>query len=314
MRWLVVDPQLPWDHSGKTERKFQFILLLLVVLSVVFAFIISQVILPPKQRVKAEIPDRIVKMILDQKKKVIPPPPPPEPEPEPEPEEKKPEEKKPEPEVKKVPEEIKPEPEPEPDREEAREIAEQHLAVFDVLADLRDEPSIDKIDSERQLSLGEAKAQVVERDMITNSARKSSGGVRVGTASSGIAGTGLSGGGSQTVRSNLAAAKEKQNRLSASGKAQRPSENIEQHMDSSKSSFFALYNRALRSNPGMQGEVIFRISILPSGRVSKVVIISSGLNDKKLERKLMARIRLIKFGKMSVETWTDNYRMTFLPS
>ena len=312
MRWLVVDPQLPWDHSGKTERKFQFILLTLFVLSIIFAFIISEVVLPPKQRVKAEIPDRIVKMVLDQKKKVIPPPPPPEPEPEPEPEEPKPEEKKPEPEVKKVPEEKKPE--PEPDREQAREVAEQHLAVFDALADLRDEPSIDKIDAERQLSLGEAKAQIVERDMITNSARKSSGGVRVGTASSGIAGTGLSGGGSQTVSSNLAAAKQKQKRLSDSGKAQRPSENIEQHMDSSKSSFFALYNRALRSNPGMQGEVIFRISILASGRVSKVVIISSGLNDNKLERKLMARIRLIKFGKMSVETWTDNYRMTFLPS
>jgi TonB family protein len=85
-------------------------------------------------------------------------------------------------------------------------------------------------------------------------------------------------------------------------------------MDSSKSSFFALYNRALRTNPGMQGEVIFRISILASGRVSKVSIVSSGLNDNKLERKLMARIRLINFGKMSVETWTDNYRMTFLPS
>ncbi len=305
MRWLVVQPQLPWDTSNKAEKRFQLIVSLLLILSMVFTLVISRIVLPPKARQKSEIPERIVKMVLEQKKKIVPPPPP-EPEPEPEPEKEKPEEKKPV--EKKPPEKI-------PDREKAREVAQQQMVVFDALADLRDVAPIDKIDQNRQLSMGETQARTVERDMITNNAKKSSGGVRVGTASHGIAGNGLSGGGSQTVTSNLALTRQKQKkRATIGGKAQRPSENIEQHMDRNKSAFFALYNRALRRSPGMQGEVIFRITILPSGRVSKVTIVSSGLQNKKLESKLMARIRLINFGSLKVETWSDNYRMTFLPS
>jgi len=312
MRWLTVEPQLPWDKSTKAEKQFQLIVLILLSSALVFSWLVSTLVLPAKGRYKAEIPERMVKMVLEQKKKiVIPPPPPPEPEPEPEPEKKKPEEKKP---VEQKPVEKKPEKKI-PDREKAREVAQQQMAVFDALADLRDITPIDKIDQNRQLSIGDTKAKTVERDMITNNARKSSGGVRVGTASSGIAGTGLTGGGSQMVTSNLALTRQKQkNRANVSGKAQRPSENIEQHMDLNKSAFFALYNRALRRNPGMEGEVIFKITILASGKVSKVSIVSSGLDNAKLEAKLKARIRLINFGALKVETWSDKYRMTFLPS
>jgi len=311
MRWLVLEPQLPWDTSSSDERKFKAIVFILFILSLTLSILISRVILPPKERKRAEIPERMVKMVLEQKKKVIPPPPPPPPKEEKKPEKKEPKKKKPEKKkiIKKKP------PEKKPDRQKAREVAEKQMAVFDALADLRDEAPINKIEQKKQLTLGETKARTVERDMITNSAKQGSGGVRIGKASSGIAGTGLSGGGSQTVSSGLALTRQKQKRrATVAGKSQRPSENIEQYMDRNKSKFFALYNRELRRNPGMEGEVIFKITILPSGKVSHVKIVSSDLNNPKLEKRLMTLIRLINFGAMKVETWSDNYRMTFLPS
>jgi TonB family protein len=151
--------------------------------------------------------------------------------------------------------------------------------------------------------------------MIVNNAVKSSGGVKIAKASSNKGGAGLEGGGSRQVSSNLSAAKVKQSRSgNGGGLAERPSENIEKFMDRNKNSFFSLYNRALRKNPSMQGEVIFNIVILANGSVSEVSIVSSDLNNPTLERKLLTKIRSIRFTAMNVVVWKDNYRINFIPS
>ncbi|HFB64870.1 MAG TPA: hypothetical protein ENJ60_04940, partial [Aeromonadales bacterium] len=64
MRWLVIEPQLPWDTSNKAEKRFQLIVIILLVLSIVFTLVISRIVLPPKARKQAEIPERMVKMVL----------------------------------------------------------------------------------------------------------------------------------------------------------------------------------------------------------------------------------------------------------
>ena len=307
---------LPWDQDKKTEKKFLIILLVLLVLGFGFAVIVSQTTLPeiaPKKQ--AELPERLVKLVLDKKKReeVKPPPPPPVVEKEPEPEkiEEKPKEKPPEVTTEKV---VEAPPEPQGNREAAREKARKSLAVFNDLADLKAVNTGKKMDS-KELSSDVGEAKTIKRDLIVNNARSSSGGVEIAKASSNVGGTGLSGGGSTQVSSNLSAKRDAQFQAAmVDGAPERPAENIEEYMDRNKSSFFAMYNRELRKSPAMQGKVVFLIEIAPSGRVTSVAIESSELNNPGLEKKLMRKIRSINFTAMEVSTWKNFYRINFIPS
>ena len=81
-----------------------------------------------------------------------------------------------------------------------------------------------------------------------------------------------------------------------------------------KGAIYAIYNRALREDPTLQGKVVLKLTIAPSGEVSEVRIESSELNDAELERKLLARIRQFQFGALPVETLVATYPVDFLPS
>ena len=59
----------------------------------------------------------------------------------------------------------------------------------------------------------------------------------------------------------------------------RSREEIELIFDKNKGSIFALYNRALRRDPTLQGKVVLELTIDPSGVVSNCKILSSELND-----------------------------------
>lgn len=318
MNYMAIEPQLPWDNDGKDERNYWLILSALLLITLLFSWLVASTMLKDKApRTRAEIPERFVKLVLEQKKKIIITPPPPkiveieekikEPEKKEKPIEKTVIEKPKQQEIVAV--------KPQGNREDAREKAKQNLAVFDVFADLRDSSTSKRIANHNDLSSDVGKATTVERDMIVNNAKKSSGGVKIGKASTNMGGAGLEGGGSRQVSSNLAAAKIKQSRsANGGGQAERPAEDIEKYMDRNKSSFFTLYNRELRKNPNMHGEVIFKIIILADGTVSTVSIVSSELNNPPLERKLLSKIRAIRFTAMNVATWNDNYRISFIPS
>lgn len=305
---------LPWDNDQQTERKFLTILLVLLCVGFVFAVIVSQTDLPemaPKKQ--AELPERLVKLVLEKKQRdVVKPPPPPvveQPKEEPKPDET-PAEKIPEV-AEKV---IEAAPEPQGNREQAREKARKSLAVFNDLADLRTVDVGQKIDSQ-ELSADVGTAKTIKRDLIVNNARSSSGGVEIAKASANVGGAGLSGGGRTQVASNLSAKREaQQSAAMKDGAPERPAENIEKFMDRNKSAFFAMYNRELRKSPAMQGKVVFLIEIAPSGRVTSVSIESSELNNPGLEKKLMRKIRSIDFTAMAVSTWKNFYRINFIPS
>jgi protein TonB len=318
MSEAFMDNHLPWDDDKKNIKNYRLILGVLLLATIIFSWIVASSILKEKTpRTRAEIPERFVKLVLEQKRKVVIPPPPP---PKVVEVEKKEELVKKKPEIK---EEIKKKPKqkeivkvkPKGNRDDAIEKAKQNLAVFDVFADLKDADTSKKIANSSNSSADVGQAKTVTRDMIVNNAVKSSGGVRIAKASTNMGGAGLEGGGSRQVSSNLSAAKIKQSRSgNGGGLADRPSENIEKFMDRNKNSFFSLYNRALRKSPSMQGEVIFKIVILANGSVSEVSIVSSDLNNPTLERKLLTKIRSIRFTAMNVIVWKDNYRINFIPS
>ena len=95
--------------------------------------------------------------------------------------------------------------------------------------------------------------------------------------------------------------------------AQRDLEKIQITFDRNKSAIFSMYNRALRSTPDLQGKVVLKITIAPSGKVTDIYIVSSELADTELEKKLIQRVKLINFGSEDVPIFTFNYPIDFSP-
>ena len=94
----------------------------------------------------------------------------------------------------------------------------------------------------------------------------------------------------------------------------RTDEDISYVMDRNKGKLYSVYRQARRKSPGLKGRIVFDITILPSGKVSSVVIKSSELNNEKLESRLLARVKRFDFGEREGEPITVTYPVEFLPS
>jgi len=98
------------------------------------------------------------------------------------------------------------------------------------------------------------------------------------------------------------------------GKASRSIEEIKLVFERNKGAIYAIYNRALRDDPTLEGKVVLELKIAPSGEVIECRIASSELRSPELERKLLARIKQFDFGAKDVATMTINWPVDFLPS
>lgn len=99
-----------------------------------------------------------------------------------------------------------------------------------------------------------------------------------------------------------------------SGKASRSIEEIRLVFERNKGSIYAIYNRALRDEPGLQGKVVVELKIAPDGHVIDCRLVSSELKTPELEGKLLARIRSFAFAAKDVETMIVSWPVDFLPS
>ena len=103
-------------------------------------------------------------------------------------------------------------------------------------------------------------------------------------------------------------------RAGGSGKASRGSEEIALVFTRNKGAIDAMYARALRDNPALQGKVVIEITIAPSGEITAARIVSSELKDPEFESKLLARIRLFKFEARDVAPLTATKPIDFFPA
>ena len=312
---------LPWTTEQAQERKFKRLaggmLLAALVVSLVWPFLPTP---EPDPNEVVEVPERIAKLMLEQQVEP-PPPPPPEPEPEPEPDDPEPV-SEPEPEPERVVEETPPpEPEPVPDETEiAREQAQAALMPFaEDLADLVDQDLTDSIADDEPLtgSIGEAERN--ERSMITSAVGTSSGGINTASMSRNTGGTGIAGRSTTRVESDVAAIAQRQEaggarRTGESDKGSRSREEIELVFDKNKGAIFALYNRALRRDPSLEGKLVLRLTIAPTGEVTFCEIVSSELGDDELEQKLVQRVKLFRFEARDVEPITTTKPIDFFPA
>ncbi len=95
----------------------------------------------------------------------------------------------------------------------------------------------------------------------------------------------------------------------------RTDEEIQIVFDRHKASFYRLYNRELRNNPALRGQMVLRLTIEPDGSVSMCVLQSSDMNSPDLAAQVVNRVRLMNFGaKEGVQAVTIVYPIDFLPA
>jgi periplasmic protein TonB len=317
----VPEPALPWSIGRTDDGMYRR----LGAMSSVLFFLLSSVLIfykpPAVDRLeKDKISPRLAKLVLERKE-------PPKVEPvkiEKKPEEKKPEELKPtETKPTEAPKEVRQEVVREPSKKptsqevaEAREKASKTglVAMRDQLAALRDLGNADSLRQEQTQVGSEGTERRVERDLIGKAATAGSGGV----ATKSIA---HSGGGTlqgrQTARvSGPAGGGPSLAEVEREAKgSKRTAEEIKLAFDANKSAIYGIYRRALRANPLLEGRVVLKLTIDPSGQVTSCTIVSSALKDPELEEKLVARVQLISFGtRPKLETWTGTYHIDFVPS
>ncbi|NOX69868.1 MAG: energy transducer TonB [Gammaproteobacteria bacterium] len=307
--------ELPWSDDAGQDRKFRrllgIVLTSLLVLSVVWPFIPTPDVDPNEIE---EISPRIAKLLLEQR----PPPPPPKPaEPEPEPEPDPISEPEPE-KVAETPPEPEPEPEPIDTAKLAREKAQAALLPFtEDLAKLADSNILERVADDRPLTTSVGEAARSERSMITSKVGAASGGINTASLSRNTGGTGLGGRTTTQIESPVSSVGQAgggARRTGSSGKASRSREEIELVFDRNKGAIFALYNRALRADPTLEGKLVLRLTIEPSGAVTFCEVVSSELDDPELERRLVQRIKMFRFEARDVEAITTTKPIDFFPA
>ncbi len=308
---IPVDLLLPWVE-GKEDRLFRRMAIALIIIFLILGLIINSVILPePKQRKLVDVSPRLAQLIQEKKKQ--PPPPPPKPEKK---EAEKPKKEKKEPEK---PKEI-PKPETKPDsRAAAKKKAQQSglIALSDELSDLRESFDFSDIaDLPQQKTGNQAETVISTSDVLTAKATQGSGGIATNTLSRKIKGSELAQ--RQTtskVESKIASKTQiaKASTPSSRG-ASRSQEEIALVFQKNQGAIDAIYNRELRKDPTLQGKVVFELTIAPDGTVTKCVIVSSELGNKKMEQRLISKISKFKFANKKVPVIIAPYTYDFIPS
>jgi len=308
--------ELPWHADEQAEARFRRILRNAFIAYAAIAVVMPFLPLVKPERLPAPaVPERVVRLILEQSK---PPPPPPPVVERPRPQEQQPQ---PEPRVAKVePRRATPvAPMPvERRREDLREKLRNTglLAMQDELAALRDTQASTRLAAGRQLGTVAGDVPRVERSLITASAGKGSGGINTAALSRDTGGGELAGREVTRVTSNLAgmeAAADTSPR-GASGKPSRSREEIEMVFDQNKGAIYALYSRALRRDPSLQGKLVLQLTIEPSGVVSACEVVSSELDDAELLQKLVTRVRMFRFEARDVAKVTTTKPIDFFPA
>jgi len=96
--------------------------------------------------------------------------------------------------------------------------------------------------------------------------------------------------------------------------AARTDEEIQIVFDRYKASFYRLYNRELRNNPTLKGQMVLRLTIEPDGSVSMCALQSTDMDAPDLATQVVGRVRTINFGAKDVPAVTIVYPIDFLPA
>jgi len=297
---------MPWELSAETDARFQRIVRIL--LSVFLLIGVVMPYLPLSEFVTKTVEEpapRLATLIFEVRQ--TPPAPVPLSKP------KIPEPKK---QVKATPKKVKPA--PVKPKISARKQAEQAglLAMKDELADMRQNTVNNNIKKASKLSQAGGRAGSTDRALLTSGTTRSSGGIQTANLSRNTASSQLAERATTQVHSPSANVAGGGTTASSRGErsAGRSIEEIQIVFDRNKSAIFSVYNRALRKNPSLQGKVVLELTIAPSGKVTRCVLVYSELQDAVLGKKISQRVKLFKFEAKDVSEVTITYPIEFLPA
>jgi protein TonB len=320
---------LPWSSSELENKRFKTITVIFLFITLAFAAVVKWQELPARARAdKEKVPAQLT-LLMAPKKVELPEPillPEPKPvapkveKPKPLPPEPVEPKKTPPKEVKKVP--------PKPVKvkvptqaeitEQAKTKAKQSglLAFQDDLASMRDNTSLSNL-ADTDTIRGAGASNQTQRKFIGKKVAGNSGGVDTRNLTTNVGSRGELAGRKNTeyvapsegLASLAAKQLETQDRVLGS----RQTESIRKVLDANKGAIYAIYRKALRSDPSLQGKVTVKLSIDPNGGVSNVELVFSELNSEDVENKLLRRIKLIDFGDQNVSTTLLDYSFNFLP-
>jgi outer membrane biosynthesis protein TonB len=313
---------MPWTRSCEEDSRFHRSLTTSLAASVAVTMMLSMIALPLVETTpEIELPERVARLVRQERT----PPPPATPAPE-------------------IPAEEILEPEPElveeaapetlPEVTEAPTVAEKQpdtreqvkskgiLAFRDSFASRADVRPAAGLGSQARLSnAGQDSVGRPERMMVTTSAPGSSGGINLSNISRDFGGGG-GGGGSMggvavsQVASAIGGGGGGSNRpLSGGASAGRTDEEIQIVFDRYKASLYRLYNRELRKNPTLRGQLVLRLTIEPDGSVSLCQLHSSDMQAPLLADQVVNRVSTFDFGaKENIVAVTIIYPIDFLPA
>ncbi len=308
---------MPWSRGYEEDDRFRKSVLASLLACLALGWLFNIVDLPIPEREKLiEVPERVAKLVREEL-----PPPKPEPvieEPEPEPEEPE------------LAEETPPEPEEIPEAVEQPVVAESApvdtkeqvkskgiLAFRDSFAKRADLDTNAKLGSQARLSTaGENSVGRPQRSMVTTSAPGSSGGINLSNISRDVGGggDGIEGVAVSRVASSIGGGEGPDRPLSAGVAAGRTDEEIQIVFDRYKAALYRMYNRELRKDPTLRGQLVLRLTIEPDGSVSMCALQSSDMDAPVLAQQVVERVKTFDFGAKDVAAMTIIYPIDFLPA
>jgi hypothetical protein len=197
------------------------------------------------------------------------------------------------------------------------------LAFRDQLAGFTQNQNLSRLGAQAHIAPG-APAGPVERAMLTTNAPGSSGGINLAELSRNVSGGGAGGGGRiegvQIARatSAIAGGGGGGGAKGVSGRggpgAGRTDEEIQIVFDRHKSALYRLYNRELRQNPTLKGQMVLRLRIEPDGSVTLCDLQGTDMQAPQLVAQVLERVRTFDFGAKAVPAITILYPIDFLPA
>jgi outer membrane biosynthesis protein TonB len=339
--------RMAWARGGDDDRRFHKSLAGSLLAGLLLGALLPMIDLPlPKRFVPEEMPKRLAQLVRPELAKPLPkapavpetpsdqkPPEQPEPVEEPTPSEKPPEE----PVVAAAGPAPSEEPGPGPEGpgvgpgEPRKQVAKAGILAFrDQFASLAKDDVAPRLGADARYGDADdvSKGLLSTRSMLTTNAPGSSGGINLGSLSRNVGGGGQGGpgGGGGIEGVPLGRATSAIAAIGGGGGGDRPrarggqaasrtDEEIQIVFDRYKASFYRLYNRELRNDPTLQGQMVLRLTIEPDGSVSMCKLQSTDMDAPDLAAQVVDRVRKINFGaKEGVEAMTIVYPIDFLPA
>lgn len=308
--------RMPWTRGGEDDKRFRKSLLSALALCLLFAFIAPYIKIPLLSLTPEEqVPERVVRLMM--KARQQPPLPPREakkPEPQAKPTEQKPTEAV---QQKPVPSNQQ---NPQNERDQPSEEPQGILAFREKFAALKEDTTVARLGAKARIDNADNSANRAERAMLTSNAPGSSGGINLAALSRSVGG----GGGNGMARVQVARATSALNNIGSPGGARplsdspgpsRTDEEIQIVFDRYKSALYRLYNKELRKDPTLRGQMVLHLTIEPDGSVSMCELQSSDMKAPELAAQVVERVKSINFGaKEGVSAVTILYPIDFLPA